>query len=331
MTDTRGGQYTTDMRNRTNGNGTIFKDADNTWGNGALTDRATVGVDAHYGTAVTWDYYKNVHGRTGIRNDGVGAFNSRVHYSTNYANAFWSDSCFCMTYGDGNATTFYPLDSLDVAGHEMSHGVTSNTAGLIYSGESGGLNEATSDIFGSMVEYYANNGNDPGDYKIGEEIYRNGTSALRYMYSPNLDTVSADCWYAASVASTCTTAPASPTTSSTCWPKARIRPAARQPDLRGRQPEEGHRQRRAGRHRSRQGRADLVRGTHAVHDLEHQLRGRPRGHAQCRQQPLRCRFPGIQRRGSGLVGRARELIQARSRSTAGSTTRPFSCVQACSA
>ncbi len=84
----RGGQYTTDMRNRTSGNGRIFKDADNTWGNSTLSDRATVAADAQYGTAVTWDYYLNVHGRSGIRNDGVGAFN-RVHYGSNYANAFW--------------------------------------------------------------------------------------------------------------------------------------------------------------------------------------------------------------------------------------------------
>ena len=75
-------------------------------------------VDAQYGTAVTWDYYKLVHGRNGIKNNGVGAYN-RVHYGTKYNNAYWQDSCFCMTYGDGDGTTFNPFDSLDVAGHEM--------------------------------------------------------------------------------------------------------------------------------------------------------------------------------------------------------------------
>ena len=75
-----------------------------------------------------------------------------------------------MTYGDGDGVNYGPLTSLDVAGHEMSHGVTENTAGLTYSGESGGLNEATSDIFGTMVEFYAANANDPGDYLIGEEF-----------------------------------------------------------------------------------------------------------------------------------------------------------------
>lgn len=189
----RGNQYTINMNNKTVG-GSIFTDTDNVWGNNTLSDAATVGTDAQYGTAVTWDYYKNVHGRNGIANNGTGAYN-RVHYSRNYNNAFWSDSCFCMTYGDGDGVTFNPFDSLDVAGHEMSHGVTSRTAKLTYSGESGGLNEATSDIFGTMVEYYANNSNDPGDYLIGERLYKSGTKALRYMYSPNKDGASADCWY----------------------------------------------------------------------------------------------------------------------------------------
>jgi Zn-dependent metalloprotease len=189
----RGGQSTVNMKNLTSG-GSVFTDADNIWGNSALTDTATVGVDAQYGAAMTWDYFKLVHGRNGIANNGVGA-SSRVHYSSKYNNAFWTDSCFCMTYGDGDGVTFNPFASLDVAGHEMSHGVTSRTAKLIYSGESGGLNEATSDIFGTMVEYYANNGVDAPDYRIGERLYRNGVSAIRYMYKPSLDGYSSDCWY----------------------------------------------------------------------------------------------------------------------------------------
>lgn len=194
LTDsTRGNSSTLDMKNRGFGKGRPFTDADNAWGDGSTADRQTVAVDAHYGVATTWDYYLSAHGRSGIANDGVGA-NSRVHYGSNYANAFWDDSCFCMTYGDGNASIF-PLVSLDVAGHEMSHGVTSRTAGLIYSGESGGLNEATSDIFGTMVEFYANNPNDPGDYLIGEKLFANGTSVIRSMVKPSIDGASADCWY----------------------------------------------------------------------------------------------------------------------------------------
>ena len=144
---------------------------------------------------MTWDYYKTKHGRSGIANDGKGAYN-KVHYGRSYVNAFWSDTCFCMTYGDGDGSSMYPLDSLDVAGHEMSHGVTSRTAKLVYSGESGGLNEATSDIFGSLVEWFANNPNDTPDYLIGEELYINGggTKAMRYMHNPSLDGASVNCW-----------------------------------------------------------------------------------------------------------------------------------------
>lgn len=189
----RGNLYTTNMANKTSGNGTLFTDADNVWGSGLLSDLATTAVDAQYGTSVTWDYFLTVHGRNGIANDGVGAFN-RVHYGRKYNNAFWSDSCFCMTYGDGDGTTFLPFDSLDVAGHEMTHGVTSRTARLVYSGESGGLNEATSDIFGALVELYANNARDPGDDLIGEKLYKSGTKVLRYMYNPALDGASKSCW-----------------------------------------------------------------------------------------------------------------------------------------
>jgi len=176
--------------------GTLFTDADNTWGTGAAsssTTDQTAAVDATYGAQETWDFYKDTFGRSGIKNNGVGAY-SRVHYGNAYVNAFWDDSCFCMTYGDGESNT-HPLTSLDVAGHEMSHGVTSNTAGLNYSGESGGLNEATSDIFGTGVEFYAANSNDVGDYLIGEEIDINGDgSPLRYMDKPSKDGGSADSW-----------------------------------------------------------------------------------------------------------------------------------------
>ncbi len=176
------------------GNAT-FTDADNRWGNGLNSNAQSAAVDAHFGVSRTWDYFKNVHGRSGIGNDGRGS-SSRVHYGTNYVNAFWSDSCFCMTYGDGDGVTYGPLVNLDVAGHEMTHGVTSRTANLTYSGESGGLNEATSDIFGTMVEYYANVASDTPDYQIGEEIYLSpaSTKAFRFMFKPSLDGKSPDCY-----------------------------------------------------------------------------------------------------------------------------------------
>ncbi|MER5598043.1 M4 family metallopeptidase [Streptomyces sp. NPDC002265] len=202
---TRGNTYTGDAANKTDlcifgicfsrAPATVFTDTDNHWGTGATSDRSSAAVDAQYGTNETWDYYKNVHGRNGIAGDGKGSYN-RVHYGNSYNNAFWDDSCFCMTYGDGDGTTFGPLVALDVAGHEMSHGVTSKTAALTYSGEPGGLNEATSDILGTLVEWYANNASDPGDYLIGEKIVRPGfgKAALRFMDQPSKDGSSADCW-----------------------------------------------------------------------------------------------------------------------------------------
>ncbi|WP_328719333.1 M4 family metallopeptidase [Streptomyces sp. NBC_00247] len=195
LTDsTRGGHKTYNLNHGTSGTGTLFSGADDVWGNGVGTNTETAAADAHYGAAETWDYYKNVHGRTGIKGNGVAAY-SRVHYGNNYVNAFWTDSCFCMTYGDGSGNAA-PLTSLDVAAHEMSHGVTAATAGLVYSGESGGLNEATSDIFAAGVEFYSNTTADPGDYLVGEKININGDGTpLRYMDKPSKDGGSYDSWY----------------------------------------------------------------------------------------------------------------------------------------
>ena len=189
----RGGQRTIDMLNRQGGKGQSFVDADDSWGTGSASNRQSAAVDAHYGAERTWDFYFNTYGRKGIKSDGVGAL-SRVHYGSSYNNAFWSDSCFCMTYGDG-VSNARPLTELDVAGHEMSHGVTSATANLNYTGDAGGLNEATSDIFGTMVEFTANNAADVGDYQIGELININGNGTpLRYMDRPSRDGSSVDCW-----------------------------------------------------------------------------------------------------------------------------------------
>ncbi|MEU1084149.1 M4 family metallopeptidase [Streptomyces sp. NPDC005908] len=192
----RGGHKTYNLARGTSGTGTLFTDADDTWGTGTASSSSsdqTAAVDAAYGAQITWDFYKSTFGRNGIKNDGKAAY-SRVHYGSNYVNAFWQDSCFCMTYGDGSGNT-HPLTSLDVAGHEMSHGVTSNTAGLRYSGESGGLNEATSDIFGTGAEFYAANSSDAGDYLIGEKIDINGNGTpLRHMDKPSKDGASKDYW-----------------------------------------------------------------------------------------------------------------------------------------
>ncbi len=199
---TRGNTYTTDMNNAEDSifcqlfgsgckTGTTFTSSTTTFGNGTNANRASAGADAQYGTNVTWDYYKNVHGRNGIFGTGAGSYN-RVHYGNGYVNAFWDGTK--MTYGDGDGVEFGPLVSLDVAGHEMSHGVTEHSANLTYSGESGGLNESTSDIFGTMVEFYAANANDPGDYLIGEEFDLASHSGFRRMDKPSSDGASYDCW-----------------------------------------------------------------------------------------------------------------------------------------
>ncbi|OEV30276.1 peptidase [Streptomyces nanshensis] len=190
----RGGSKTTNLENGESGDGKDFTDEDNKWGTGKPDDPQTAAVDAHYGAQQTWDFFKEEFKREGIAGDGKGA-PSRVHYGDNYVNAFWDDSCFCMTYGDGEGNK-KPLTSLDVAAHEMSHGVTSTTAKLVYAGESGGLNEATSDIFAAATEFHApENKEDVADFHVGEEIDINGDGTpLRYMDKPSKDGNSLDEW-----------------------------------------------------------------------------------------------------------------------------------------
>ncbi len=142
---------------------------------------------------MTFDYYKNVLGRDGIFDNGKGV-PSRVHWGDQIANASWDGKE--MNYGDGTGNTD-PWTELDIAAHEMSHGVTENSVsgGLTYAGESGALNEATSDIFGEMVEFYANNPNDPPDYTFGEKLdYKGDGTPVRYLYNPPLDGTSQGCW-----------------------------------------------------------------------------------------------------------------------------------------
>ena len=132
--------------------------------------------DAHYFGKVVFDMYNSYVGTPPL----TFQLSMRVHYSSNYENAFWDGSA--MTFGDGR-TTFYPLVSLDVSAHEVSHGFTEQQSGLIYSGQSGGINEAFSDMAGEAAEYYMNNTN---DFLVGAQIFK-GTGALRYMANPPQD------------------------------------------------------------------------------------------------------------------------------------------------
>jgi len=189
------GNYTTDLNGAVDEAGTVpgitLTDADNVWGNGLATDRASAAVDAQYGARKTFDFFKAVLGRDGITITGVGV-RSRVHYGTNFANSYWDGTQ--ATYGDG-AGNAHPFVELDLVGHELGHGVTESTAGLIATGEAGGLSEATSDIFGTSVEWFANNRVDRPDYLIGELVNIHGNrTPLRYLDRPSRDHVSPDCW-----------------------------------------------------------------------------------------------------------------------------------------
>jgi len=139
--------------------------------------------DAHNYAIATYDYYWNNYGRDSIDDAGM-ALNSRAHYSRNYNNAFWDGAQ--MTYGDGDGVTFIPLSQdADVVAHELTHGVTERTSGLIYSNESGALNEAWSDIFGAMVD--RQEGATGADiWLLGEDIYTPNIAgdALRNMADP---------------------------------------------------------------------------------------------------------------------------------------------------
>ncbi|HVI57256.1 MAG TPA: pre-peptidase C-terminal domain-containing protein [Luteimonas sp.] len=132
--------------------------------------------DAHYFGKVIFDMYDAWLGTSPLSFQ----LSMRVHYSHNYENAFWDGTG--MTFGDG-ASTFYPLVSLDVSAHEVSHGYTEQNSGLEYDGQPGGMNEAFSDIAGEAAEYFMNGSN---DFLIGAEIIK-GNGALRYMQDPTQD------------------------------------------------------------------------------------------------------------------------------------------------
>ena len=156
--------------------------------------------EAHYVAGKVVDYFLAAHGRNGIdgaggpagvTTHGLGYITSNTSYASNYVNAFWDGTD--MTYGDGDGYNSGSLTVLDVGGHEFTHGVTQYEANLTYSGEPGHLNEATSDIFGAMVER-AVLGESSNTWLMGEDTWTPGTSgdALRYMNDPAADGYSYD-------------------------------------------------------------------------------------------------------------------------------------------
>ena len=174
-----------------------FTDTDDVWN--ATVQRA--GVDAQYGAEVTMNYYQTVHNRNGIdgsggpgsytsaANNSIGLISSFVHYGSSTDeknNAHWFPNEKYLAFGDGDGDLFSPLVSIDIYGHEFTHGVTQHTANLLYNGESGALNESMSDVFGTMIERFVRPST--WNWRIGEEVFTPGISgdALRYMDNPHL-------------------------------------------------------------------------------------------------------------------------------------------------
>ena len=186
--------------------GKVYTNATNTWGDGKqfVEGGSTVGpngqtaaVNAMWGLMNTYDALKNVLGWRSLDGRDTATYIA-AHVNRGYDNAYYSDTCRCMFVGDG--TFFTSLGAIDVIGHEMGHGVTNATSDLVYSGESGGLNESHSDISGEVVEAYARAGGkgdsfpeDGNDWQLGTEISRNATP-LRWMYRPSKDGSSPDAW-----------------------------------------------------------------------------------------------------------------------------------------
>lgn len=148
-----------------------FVDIDNNF----TSANARAGVSAHWAVEHTYDYYVSKHGRNSFDNAG-GRMISYIHFENNSSNAAWDGTR--MTFGDGDGVRFQPFVSLDIVGHEFTHGVTQYTAGLIYANESGGLNESFSDIFGETIQAHVNNA--APDWLLGAQI-----GAFRSMKNPN--------------------------------------------------------------------------------------------------------------------------------------------------
>ena len=138
-------------------------------------------VSAQYNAQVSYEYYRTTFNRNSINGQGgsiISVINIADEDGGGFDNAFWNGQF--MAYGNGR-TAFSPFaGALDVGGHEMSHGVISNTANLTYQGESGAINESFADIFGTMI--------DRDDWLVGEDVVNTSvfpSGALRNMQDPH--------------------------------------------------------------------------------------------------------------------------------------------------
>jgi len=154
-------------------------DTDNNWTNTANYDNYA--TDAHWGAEKTFDYYLTNFNHSGPDNANM-LMDVQAHDGL-YVNAFWNGTF--SAYGDGDAIDYFPLTSLEIVGHEITHGVTEFSAALVYSGESGALNESFSDVFGAAIRFDANPS--VATWFIGDQIVMpNGSGTpFRNMANPN--------------------------------------------------------------------------------------------------------------------------------------------------
>ena len=148
-------------------------------------------VSAHYNASVSYDYYKNTFNRNSINGTGgniLSFINVSESNGASMENAYWNGAA--MWYGNGGSTFKELARGLDVAGHEMTHGVVEKTANLVYQDEPGALNESFADIFGAMI--------DRDDWLIGEDVMQPGASpsgALRSLQDPHNGDVTNGQWW----------------------------------------------------------------------------------------------------------------------------------------
>lgn len=148
-------------------------------------NRDEAALDCHHAAESTYDFYYDSLNYNSY--DGAGGkLLQFVHYDLNYFNAFWTGSYSC--YGDGNGD---PLTSIDVVGHELTHGVTQFTAGLEYESESGALNESFSDIFGTVIEFNTIGANASWNIGVRSFTLRDMSNPLRFN---NPDTYGGAAW-----------------------------------------------------------------------------------------------------------------------------------------
>lgn len=141
--------------------------------------------EAYDGLGDTFDFYLEIYMRNSIDNAGL-PLDASVHFGTKYDNAFWNGQQ--MVFGDGDGVIFNRFtNSLDVIGHELTHGVTGSEVNLTYQGQSGALNESVSDVFGSLVKQKKlNQTADQADWLIGAGLLAAGINGagLRSMKAP---------------------------------------------------------------------------------------------------------------------------------------------------